>query len=126
GRGMAMERTGPPDDRLRPAHARQPLAAGARRQVAQLPHRVQVLMATSSFARPLRHAAILLLLAAACSRDDNAVWVTGAGATFPYPVYSKWFHSFHDATGHQINYQSVGSGAGVMQYARGTIDFGAT
>ncbi|HRP07194.1 MAG TPA: phosphate ABC transporter substrate-binding protein PstS [Gemmatimonadales bacterium] len=85
-------------------------------------------MAASRFGRSLLNAALLVALAAACDRSGNQdpVWVTGAGATFPYPVYSKWFHSYHAATGHQVNYQSVGSGAGVMQYARGTIDFGAT
>lgn len=56
----------------------------------------------------------------------ETVALTGAGATFPYPVYSKWFNSFYGATGHQINYQSVGSGAGVKQYSEGTVDFGAT
>lgn len=82
-------------------------------------------MTIRKLTRALRWAGLMLLVTA-CTGNDDSVWVTGAGATFPYPVYSKWFHSFHDATGHQINYQSVGSGAGVMQYARGTIDFGAT
>jgi len=58
--------------------------------------------------------------------DVETVSLTGAGATFPYPVYSKWFNTFYGATGHQINYQSVGSGAGVKQYSEGTVDFGAT
>ena len=52
--------------------------------------------------------------------------LTGAGATFPNPVYSEWFHAFNQATQHQINYQSVGSGAGVKQFIEGTVDFGAT
>ncbi len=52
--------------------------------------------------------------------------LTGAGATFPYPVYSKWFFAFNQKTQHQINYQSVGSGAGVQQFVEGTVDFGAT
>lgn len=56
----------------------------------------------------------------------ETVALTGAGATFPYPVYSKWFDSFYRSTGHQINYQSVGSGAGVKQYSERTVDFGAT
>lgn len=58
--------------------------------------------------------------------DTETVALTGAGATFPYPVYSKWFDSFYKSTGHQINYQSVGSGAGVKQYSERTVDFGAT
>src|SRR5262245_53512099 len=56
-----------------------------------------------------------------------ATLVNGAGATFPYPIYSKWFDEFHkldpDA---QINYQSIGSGGGIRQVTEGTVDFGAT
>jgi phosphate transport system substrate-binding protein len=52
--------------------------------------------------------------------------LTGAGATFPYPIYSKWFDSYSKATGVQINYQSIGSGGGIRQYTEGTVDFGAT
>lgn len=64
----------------------------------------------------------------ACAGDQSTgpVALTGAGATFPYPVYSKWFDSFYRATGNQVNYQSVGSGAGVRQFSEGTVDFGAT
>jgi phosphate transport system substrate-binding protein len=53
--------------------------------------------------------------------------VTGAGATFPYPMYSKWFDEYHKMFPKiQINYQSVGSGAGIKQVTEGTVDFGAT
>ncbi|MEO5799737.1 MAG: phosphate ABC transporter substrate-binding protein PstS [Gemmatimonadales bacterium] len=52
--------------------------------------------------------------------------LTGAGATFPNPIYSKWFDAWHKKTGAQINYQSIGSGAGIRQYTEGTVDFGAT
>src|SRR5512132_460052 len=53
--------------------------------------------------------------------------VTGAGATFPYPMYSKWFDEYHKALPNiQINYQSVGSGAGIKQVTEGTVDFGAS
>jgi phosphate transport system substrate-binding protein len=52
--------------------------------------------------------------------------LTGAGATFPNPIYSKWFDTFHKQTGVQINYQSIGSGGGIKQYSEGTVDFGAT
>src|SRR5690348_6547544 len=52
--------------------------------------------------------------------------INGAGATFPYPIYSKWFDQFHKANGPQINYQSVGSGAGIKQITEGTVDFGAS
>lgn len=52
--------------------------------------------------------------------------LTGAGATFPNPIYSKWFDSYSRATNIQINYQSIGSGAGIRQFTQGTVDFGAT
>jgi len=55
------------------------------------------------------------------------VSVTGAGATFPYPLYSKWFDEYHKRhPGVEINYQSQGSGAGVRQMLAGTVDFGAS
>ena len=57
---------------------------------------------------------------------QNALLINGAGATFPYPIYSKWFDEFHKANGTQINYQSVGSGAGIKQVTEGTVDFGAS
>src|SRR6059036_3048782 len=57
----------------------------------------------------------------------GAVLVNGAGATFPYPIYSKWFDDFHKRNPDvQINYQSIGSGGGIRQVVEGTIDFGAT
>ena len=52
--------------------------------------------------------------------------VTGAGATFPNPIYSKWFDAFARETGVRINYQSLGSGGGIRQFIEGTVDFGAT
>jgi phosphate transport system substrate-binding protein len=52
--------------------------------------------------------------------------LTGAGATFPYPIYSKWFDAYAKKTGAQINYQSIGSGGGIRQFTQGTVDFGAT
>ncbi len=52
--------------------------------------------------------------------------LTGAGATFPNPIYTKWFDAFHTKTGVQINYQSIGSGGGIRQFTEGTVDFGAT
>jgi phosphate transport system substrate-binding protein len=57
----------------------------------------------------------------------SAVLVNGAGATFPYPLYSKWFDEFHQHHADtQINYQSIGSGGGIRQILEGTVDFGAT
>ncbi|HWH75469.1 MAG TPA: phosphate ABC transporter substrate-binding protein PstS [Methylibium sp.] len=72
----------------------------------------------------LRSTAVALALAAggvAFAQD-----VTGAGATFPAPVYAKWADAYHKATGARINYQSVGSGAGIKQIKSKTVDFGAS
>lgn len=56
-----------------------------------------------------------------------AVLINGAGATFPYPLYSKWFDEFRKHYPEaQINYQSIGSGGGIRQVTEGTVDFGAT
>ena len=52
--------------------------------------------------------------------------ITGAGATFPYPIYAKWAESYKSATGNSMNYQSVGSGAGIKQIKAKTVDFGAS
>jgi len=52
--------------------------------------------------------------------------ITGAGATFPYPVYSKWADEYKKATGKQVNYQSIGSGAGIKQIQAKTVTFGAS
>ena len=52
--------------------------------------------------------------------------LNGAGATFPAPIYQRWFQDYATATGNRVNYQSVGSGSGVRQYIAETVDFGAT
>ena len=53
--------------------------------------------------------------------------LNGAGATFPYPIYSKWFSEYHKLHPDvQINYQSIGSGGGIRQVTAGTVDFGAS
>jgi phosphate transport system substrate-binding protein len=57
----------------------------------------------------------------------DAVLINGAGATFPYPIYSKWFDAYHRLFPMvQFNYQSIGSGGGINQVTQGTVDFGAT
>ena len=56
----------------------------------------------------------------------QSVDLTGAGATFPYPIYSKWFNDYAQATGVKINYQSIGSGGGIRQLSEQTVDFGAS
>lgn len=52
--------------------------------------------------------------------------LNGAGATFPAPIYQRWFQDYSQSSGGRVNYQSVGSGAGVRQFVAGTVDFGAT
>jgi len=60
------------------------------------------------------------------SFSSQSVDLTGAGATFPYPIYSKWFSDYAARTGVKINYQSIGSGGGIRQLSEGTVDFGAS
>jgi phosphate transport system substrate-binding protein len=69
----------------------------------------------------LAASAVLLWAGSAVAQD-----VTGAGASFPAPVYAKWADAYNKATGARINYQSVGSGAGIKQIKSKTVDFGAT
>jgi phosphate transport system substrate-binding protein len=75
----------------------------------------------SSF-RPLVLPAMLFALPAVGMAQD----VTGAGATFPAPIYAKWADAYNKVTGARINYQSVGSGAGIRQIKAKTVDFGAS
>jgi phosphate transport system substrate-binding protein len=60
------------------------------------------------------------------SATTGSAALTGAGATFPAPLYTKWFDAYAKATGVRINYQSIGSGGGIRQFIQGTVDFGAT
>lgn len=60
------------------------------------------------------------------SSRSGSVDLTGAGATFPYPLYSKWFSDYATEKNVRINYQSIGSGGGIRQLSEGTVDFGAT
>jgi len=76
-------------------------------------------MTSTLFRAALLSAALIPVLASA---QD----VTGAGATFPAPIYAKWADAYHKATGARINYQSVGSGAGIKQIKSKTVDFGAS
>ena len=65
-------------------------------------------------------------LSAASARADS-VLINGAGATFPFPIYSKWFSDYNKAHPEvQINYQSIGSGGGIKQITEHTVDFGAS
>lgn len=63
---------------------------------------------------------------AATASTTSGADLTGAGATFPYPIYSKWFGDYASKTGVKINYQSIGSGGGIRQLTEGTVDFGAS
>nr|WP_315401519.1 phosphate ABC transporter substrate-binding protein PstS [uncultured Duganella sp.] len=62
----------------------------------------------------------------AFSSAATAADMTGAGATFPYPIYAKWAEQYKASTGNGLNYQSVGSGAGIKQIKAKTVDFGAS
>ncbi len=64
--------------------------------------------------------------AAAAPSTSSGADLTGAGATFPYPIYSKWFGDYATKVGVKINYQSIGSGGGIRQLTEGTVDFGAS
>ena len=83
--------------------------------------------------------ALLCLAVMACGKEQSgsstdstaavssgSVDLTGAGATFPTPLYSKWFSDYAAKTGVRINYQSIGSGGGIRQVSEETVDFGAT
>lgn len=74
------------------------------------------------FFRPVAMVAVLGAVAPAAFAEN----VTGAGASFPAPVYAKWADAYNKATGAQVNYQSVGSGAGIKQIKAKTVDFGAS
>lgn len=72
----------------------------------------------------VRFGAVLMLAAAALYGGDTEL--LGAGATFPYPLYSKMFDVYNKQTGVKVNYQSIGSGGGIRQLESKTVDFGAT
>jgi phosphate transport system substrate-binding protein len=74
----------------------------------------------------LAHLLAPLALAAATALPAHAVDITGAGATFPYPIYAKWADAYKKQTGSGMNYQSIGSGGGIKQITAKTVDFGAS
>lgn len=70
---------------------------------------------------------LVAILAGAASASDNGIVLNGAGATFPYPIYTKWFSEYRKINpGIEINYQSIGSGGGIRQLLDRTVDFGAS
>jgi phosphate transport system substrate-binding protein len=68
----------------------------------------------------------LVLTGIAWNGGSAQLKMTGAGATFPYILYSKWFDVYHEKRGVEFNYQSIGSGGGIEQVIEGTVDFGAS
>src|SRR5215831_17353817 len=79
-------------------------------------------MRNLTFRRVLLAATAALTVGAAAQAAD----ISGAGATFPYPIYSKWADAYKKATGVGLNYQSIGSGAGIKQIKAKTVTFGAS
>ncbi|MFZ0277553.1 MAG: phosphate ABC transporter substrate-binding protein PstS [Candidatus Sulfotelmatobacter sp.] len=75
----------------------------------------------------MRRLTLLLLCAFAASPAVGQTTLNGAGATFPNPIYSKWFSEYHKLHPEiEVNYQSIGSGGGIRQVTEGTVDFGAS
>src|SRR5512144_1305976 len=79
-------------------------------------------MRNLTFRRVLLAATAALTIGAAAQAAD----ISGAGATFPYPVYSKWADAYKKSTGSGLNYQSIGSGGGIKQIKARTVTFGAS
>src|SRR3979490_1564868 len=77
------------------------------------------------FSRFLERFALLVIALATTSQAVVAADITGAGATFPYPIYAKWAEAYKAKTGVGMNYQSIGSGGGIKQIQNKTVDFGA-
>ena len=71
-------------------------------------------------------ALVLSVVLAVVTGAFAADMLNGAGATFPYPVYSAWANEYHKVTGMKLNYQSIGSGGGIKQITERTVDFGAS
>jgi len=71
-------------------------------------------------------AAVVLSFSAMVSSHAEVTQMNGAGATFPYPIYAKWASAYQKATGIKLNYQSIGSGGGIKQIKKKTVDFGAS
>ena len=74
----------------------------------------------------MRQLAASAILGLTLSCSAHGADITGAGATFPAPIYGKWAEAYNKATGHKINYQSIGSGGGIKQITAKTVDFGAS
>lgn len=73
-----------------------------------------------------RFATVAVVAASVVVPASAQTTLNGAGATFPYPLYTKWFDTYNKQTGIQINYQAIGSGGGIQQLKNKTVDFGAS
>ena len=73
-----------------------------------------------------RSAALAAAVVVGMSAEAGAADLSGAGATFPYPLYAKWAEAYKAKTGIGMNYQSIGSGGGIKQITAKTVDFGAS
>jgi len=71
-------------------------------------------------------ACFVLMLAGCSSNNKKGTFINGAGASFPYPLYATWANEYYKLTGIRINYQSIGSGGGIQQIIKRTVDFGAS
>src|SRR5258706_13281551 len=78
------------------------------------------------FSRFLERFALLLVAVGVASHSALAVDITGAVATFPYPIYAKWADAYRQKTGVGLNYQSIGSGGGIKQIVSKTVDLVAS
>src|SRR5271170_1981543 len=76
--------------------------------------------------RPLLRLAAAAIVGTGLAASATAGEISGAGATFPYPIYAKWAEAYKAATGIGLNYQSIGSGGGIKQITANTVDFGAS
>ncbi len=76
--------------------------------------------------KPFKILTAVAVLAAASIAPASAADISGAGATFPYPIYAKWADAYKKATGNGLNYQSIGSGGGIKQIKARTVTFGAS
>jgi phosphate transport system substrate-binding protein len=111
-----------------PLHGRTVIALQPRRHAAVIPARCNARIPSRS--QPVfesrKFRAVAIALAIGFATNAQAADVTGAGASFIYPVMSKWSADYAKASGKQVNYQSIGSGGGIAQIKAGTVDFGSS
>src|SRR5579862_956958 len=102
---------------------------GARTAGTSRGFRTRVHTLSQTWREPLKHWTTLAaagFIAAATLVPAQAADISGAGATFPYPIYAKWADAYKKETGVGMNYQSIGSGGGIKQIEAKTVTFGAT